>query len=306
MANFITSSNSTPSGLAYVAYGDPERYAQVKNQILKEIDLSSSKLKTYNPQLVIDSIDNELKSIFSSKYGFISSSDISKFSSNLYTKIVNEIDSISSYRDSIYSDLSLYLSSQFKFISSQEASIIISDLFNKLKGKNSSNSPAEIKSFPSLIDSEISSNDLTKISSLPSNSVIDLVSSLLPGDFQSIGQSIQDFNNDPISTISNIASLASSAINGLTGYPSNAILSPSDANGKGAQNLSDSSQVSSNKGTELVSEALINLNLAFALAYDPNKDTFNPSESSIYNLSTTLTSSSPDFTSNPGSNFRPA
>lgn len=301
MTSFLTSSRSTPSGLAYVAYGDPERYAQVKNQILQEVDLSSSKLKTYNPQLVIDSINNELTSIFNSRYSFISSSEISKFSSNLYNKIINEIDSISSYQDSIYSDLASYLSNQFKFIPIQESTIIISELFNKLKGINSSNTPAEVTSFPSIMDSEISSNDLGKIGSLPSNTIIDLATSLLPGDFQSIGQSIQSYINDPISAISNITDLASKAIAGLAGYPSDAAASPSDSNGEGAQNLSDSSQQKQNEGSKLAPPDILNFNLVAAVSRNDNRDPY--SENSDYAINTK--NSYPDIISNtPGSAFR--
>lgn len=303
MANYITSSSSTPRGLAFVAYGDPERYAQVKNQIRTEIDLGSSKLLSYNKDLLKDSIAIELKSVFEEKYSFISENDIKSFSSNLYTKIITEIDSNSSYNDSIYSELSDFLVEKFPFISKIEATKIISNLFSRLRGKNSTNVPNEIISFPNTLDSE-TFNDLTKIDSLPSNSVIGLVDSLLPKDVQLNGQSIQSYLDDTLSTINNLGGIVSDAINGLIGYPSDAISSPTDANGEGAKNLSESSQTQNQKQSNLFGPSLLNLNLVQALKYDPNNDPFNPEKSQTFNVTSTLNSTQVDTLSEPGAAFR--
>lgn len=303
MANYITSSSSTPRGLAFVAYGDPERYAQIKNQIRTEVDLGSSKLLSYNKELLIDSITTELESIFNEKYSFISEGEIRTFSSSLYTKIITEIDSNSSYSDSIYLELSDFLIEKFSFIVKTDATKIISNLFSRLRGKNSTNVPNEVISFPNTLDSEVF-NDLTKIDSLPSNSVIGLVDSLLPGDIQISGQSIQSYLDDTLSTINNLGGIVSDAINGLIGYPSDAISSPSDANGEGAQNLSESFQVQNQKKSNLFAPDLLNLNLVQALKYDPNNDPFNPEKSQLFNVTSTLNSSQVDTLSEPGAAFR--
>lgn len=138
MSNFITSSKSNPRGLAYVAYGDPERYAQIKNQIKGNSSLPSSKLDSFSPELIKDCIYLSLKEIFSSyknsKYSFITSKDILDISEKIYQKMYFELNSISSYLDSVLTELLDFMHIKFSFISLEESEEIMRELFLYLRG----------------------------------------------------------------------------------------------------------------------------------------------------------------------------
>lgn len=134
MANFITSSRSNPRGLAYIAYGDPERYAQVKNQIKSDVYLSSSKLDSFSPELIKDCISDTLKELLQDKYSFISEQDIIASSEEIFNKIITEINSTSSYLDSVLNELLLFLNKKFSFISNEDSQEIMRKLFTYLRG----------------------------------------------------------------------------------------------------------------------------------------------------------------------------
>lgn len=287
LTNFITTSRSNPRGLAYVAYGDPERYAQVKNQIREEVDLGSSKLRNYSKELIEDCIFNSFKRIinssFNKKYSFIADSDIKKYSSKTYIKIILAIDSISSYSDSIKEDLSLLLTREFIFINKNDSIEIINLLFQEMKGPNT---PIEALGFVSDVEAE-AFNDLTKLDSLPPESVIPLKASLNEEDFMSSGQTIFAYENDYLKSISNLADLIPNSIKNLIGYPTDSIEDPA-VNGDDSQNLKDSSFNKQQSESTLFTNSIANLNLVAALNYDPNKDPFNTNEGSIYNLTPSL------------------
>lgn len=288
LTNFITTSSSNPRGLAYVAYGDPERYAQVKNKIRNEIDLGANKLSSYSPDLIKDSIFSSLKQIFTEylngKYAFISDTDISAYSSIFYSNIVSGIDSISSYSDTIIDELIISFSKKFSFIQESDSSQIITNLISYL---NSSKVAKEALGFISALKEE-STNDLTKIDSLPKDSVIRIPPTLSEEDFKSQGQTIFSYENDYLSSVSNLSDLIPSSIKNLLGYPTNSVITPSDSNGDGSINLKDSSFNNSIEQSSLFNNSIANLNLVAALNYDPNKDPFNPNEGSIYNLTPNL------------------
>lgn len=138
MSNFITSSRSNPRGLAYVAYGDPERYVQVKNQIKGNSFLPSSKLDSFSPELIKDCIYIGLNEILSSyrdsKYSFITSQDIQKASNEIYERMYTRSNSISSYSDSIFVELLGFMRDKFSFISMDESQEIMKELFKYLRG----------------------------------------------------------------------------------------------------------------------------------------------------------------------------